>query len=91
MLGATARKAWISTLRKETTGPELLEVVAALNALRGLAHRLDGGQYEAHEHGNDGAHHEQFEQRETGSARQSGDNDGLLELTARAAAASRKR
>src|SRR5262249_57831494 len=47
---------------------QLLEVVGALQPRGGLAHLLDGGQQEADEHGDDGDHHQQLDQREGGAA-----------------------
>ena len=43
---------------------DLLEVVGALDAGRGGADLLDGGQQEADEDGDDGDHHQQLDQRE---------------------------
>src|SRR5207248_2448252 len=44
---------------------DLLEVVLARRAGRRFAHLLDGGQEQADEHGDDGDHHQQLDQRET--------------------------
>jgi hypothetical protein len=44
--------------------PELLEVVAALDACRRLADLLDGGQEQADQDGDDRYHHQQLDQRE---------------------------
>ena len=44
---------------------DLLEVVGAGHAVGRLAHFLHGGNQQADEHGDDGDHHEQFDQRET--------------------------
>src|SRR5262249_17407591 len=44
--------------------PELLQVVGALNAGCRRAHLLDGGYEQADEHGDDGDHHQQLDQRE---------------------------
>ena len=41
---------------------DLLQVVFALDAIGGLAHLLHGRQQQADEHGNDGNHHQQFDQ-----------------------------
>jgi hypothetical protein len=43
---------------------ELLEVVTALDAGRGLAHLLDGWQEQADQDGDDGDHHQQLDQGE---------------------------
>src|SRR5262249_8829764 len=45
---------------------DLLEVVRTRRAVGGLAHLLDGGHQQADEDGNDGDHHQQLDQRETG-------------------------
>ena len=47
---------------------DLLQVVDALGAAGGLARRLHGGQEQADQDGDDGDHHQQFDQRETGAA-----------------------
>jgi hypothetical protein len=43
---------------------ELLEVVLGLRPQGRLAHFLHGGQEQADEHGDDGDHHQQLDQRE---------------------------
>ena len=46
---------------------DLLQVVRALDAGRGVADLLHGGQQETDQHRDDGDHHEQFDQRERAS------------------------
>src|SRR5439155_13899995 len=46
--------------------PDLLEVVLALRPGRRLAHLMNRRQQEADEDGDDGDHHQQFDQRERG-------------------------
>jgi len=48
---------------------ELLHVVDALRTAGRLAGRLDGGQEQADQDGNDGDHHQEFDQRETATCR----------------------
>ena len=43
---------------------KLFEIIAALNARRGLADLLHGRQEQADEDGDDGDHHKQFNERE---------------------------
>jgi hypothetical protein len=43
---------------------DLLEVVLALDPGGGLAHLLHGGEQEPDQDGNDGDHHQQFDERE---------------------------
>ena len=43
---------------------DLLEIVGALRAAGGLAHVLHGRQEQADQDGDDGDHHQQFDERE---------------------------
>jgi len=60
------------------TQPELLHVVHALGTSGGLPDLLDGRQQEADQHGDDGDHHEQFDERERAPAERVTSHRGIL-------------
>src|SRR5207249_1723110 len=73
--GVRGGRPFAAVVREELVGvvevvhrqPDLLEVVARLHAGGGLAHLLHCGQQQADQDGNDGNHHQQFDEREGGS------------------------
>src|SRR5262249_18861967 len=58
------REAEVAIMEVVDGQSELLEVVGAFEPVGGLAHLLDGGQEQANQHGNDGNHHQQLDERE---------------------------
>ena len=62
-----ARQAFLDVVAVVHRQANLLEVVLALRAGRGLADFLDGGQQQADEDGDDRDDHQQFDEREPGS------------------------
>ena len=61
---AAGRQLLVGLLVLVQADADLLEVVLAVRRGRGLADLLDGGQQQADQHGDDGDHHQQLDQRE---------------------------
>jgi hypothetical protein len=52
-----------------TRNPDLPQVIRTLHASRRRTGRLNRGQQQANEHADDGQHHQQLSQRESGAMR----------------------